>query len=104
MLHISGRWAWCLVKAEGERVLAKATQRTREQESGSGLSHPHAHSFGGALPFPFKSISDAPSSSCQIWNQVLTSSSHTPCHPLGLGRPPHTPTPHPPQHPEPQLM
>lgn len=35
MLHIWGRWARCPVKEEEERVLAKATQRTREQGPGS---------------------------------------------------------------------
>lgn len=56
MLHIWGRWARCPVKEEEERVLAKATQRTREQGPGSRRPNPHAHSFGGTLPFPFKAF------------------------------------------------
>lgn len=53
MLHIPGRWASCPVKTERESVLAKTTQRTREQALGSGLSHPHSLSVAPCL-FPLK--------------------------------------------------
>lgn len=97
MLHIPGRWASCLVKTEREGVLAKATQRTREQALGSGLSHPHSLLVAPCL-FPLKHFR----CSQQLLLDLGLHSNLQQPHPLpsaGVGlASPHPTPPRPPEH------